>query len=98
VCPTGASCKRAEGGIVLVNEAVWAIPNPRFRTYGAAPTVDDRAGSPDDTPPGERLLRWVDRLLSLTKEPGCAGALQPTPWSLNQATIRAQASLASSGR
>jgi len=28
------------------------------------PSVDDRGEPPDDTPTGERLLRWVDRLLS----------------------------------
>jgi len=155
VCPTGASYKRAEDGIVLVNEAIcigcklcsWACPYgarefdpdggvmkkctlcidriyndnlaqedqlpacvmacpvnarhfgdlgdpdsevsqmvaqrrggdlmpelgyrpvnkylpPRAGRMAPRPSVDDRGEPPDDTPPGERLLRWVDRLLS----------------------------------
>jgi Fe-S-cluster-containing dehydrogenase component len=155
MCPTGASYKRAEDGIVLVNEAIcigcklrsWACPYgarefdpdagvmkkctlcidriyndnlaqedqlpacvmacpvnarhfgdlgdpdsevsqmvaqrrggdlmpelgyrpgnkylpPRAGRMAPRPSVDDRGEPPDDTPPGERLLRWVDRLLS----------------------------------
>ena len=155
VCPTGASYKRAEDGIVLVNEAIcigcklcsWACPYgarefdpdagvmkkctlcidriynehlepedqlpacvmvcpvsarhfgdlgdpdsdvsqmvarrggadllpelgykpvnkylpPRPERMAPRPPVDERPEPPDHTPAGERLLRWVDRLLS----------------------------------
>jgi hypothetical protein len=39
----------------------------RRRDLGAwrrTPAVDDRATPSEDVPPGERLRRWVDRLLS----------------------------------
>src|SRR6267143_2929674 len=118
VCPTGASYKRAEDGIVLVNEAIcigcklcsWACPYgarefdpdagvmkkctlcidriynenlaeedllpelgyrpvnkylpPRAGRMMPRVPVEERAEPADDVPPGERLLRWVDRLLS----------------------------------
>ena len=37
---------------------------PRPERMAPRAAAEDRATLPDDVPPGERLLRWVDRLLS----------------------------------
>jgi len=37
---------------------------PRPQRQAPCPPVADRAAPPDDVSPGERLLRWVDRVLS----------------------------------
>ena len=56
------------GGADLLPELGYKPVNkylpPRPERMAPRPPVDDRPEPPDHTPAGERLLRWVDRLLS----------------------------------
>jgi sulfite dehydrogenase (quinone) subunit SoeB len=56
------------GGADLMPELGYRPVNkylpPRPERMAARPAVDDGPEAPDNTPVGERLLRWVDRVLS----------------------------------